>query len=138
MEAGRQTERAVSLLIVEDDQVIREVLAMMIPKKFPGLAVYFADGGKAGVEEFRRHKPEIVVTDIQMAEMDGLEMAGAIKAIKEDTRLIALTAYGAARYRDEMDRIGFHSCLPKPIEFARLFAVIERCIAEITGAPAGS
>jgi YesN/AraC family two-component response regulator len=131
MEPSPYSSPAVSLLVVDDDGVTREVIDLMLSRKFPENTIYFADGGKKGVELFKKHTPAIVVTDIQMPEMDGIEMAGAIKAIKADTKFIALTAYGSTNYHEKFVKIGCHDFLLKPIEFEKLYAAIEKCFAEI-------
>lgn len=136
MEPSQRSGAAVSILLVEDDKVTREVLDLMILKKFPDVTLYSTENGRIGVELFKLHRPEIVITDIQMPEMDGIEMAGEIKAIKADTLFIVVTAYGNTSYYEKFDKIGFHDFLSKPIEFAKLFAAIERCIAEIADVPA--
>ena len=132
MDPSPYSSPAVSLLVVDDDGVTREVIELMLARKFPENNIYLADSGRKGVELFKKHAPAIVVTDIQMPGMDGIEMAGAIKAIKADTKFIALTAYGSTNYHDEFVKIGCHDFLLKPIEFDKLFAAIENCIAEIT------
>lgn len=104
----------------------------MIPRKFPGATVLLAENGRAGLELFREHAPEIVITDIRMPVMDGILMAGEIRALKPDAKIIAVTAFGDDQgYLEKMERIGFSGCLTKPIEFGKLFAAIERCIDEI-------
>jgi YesN/AraC family two-component response regulator len=136
MEPLQHSSPAISILVVEDDKVTREVLDLMIPKKFPNVAVYTTENGSTAVELFKKHRPGIVITDIQMPEMDGIEMAGEIKSINADTKFIVVTAYSNTSYYYKFNDIGFHDFLPKPIEFDKLFAAIERCIAEITNIPA--
>jgi len=136
MEPSQHSSPAISILVVEDDKVTLEVLDLMIHKKFPNVTIYSTDNGRTGVELFKKHRPGIVITDIQMPEMDGIEMAGEIKAIKADTKFIVVTAYGNTSYYEKFNTIGFHDFLSKPIEFAMLYAAIERCIAEITHIPA--
>ena len=130
MEPSQHSNSAISILIVDDDKVIREVLELMIPKKFPAAIVYSSDNGRTGVELFKKHNPGIVITDIQMPVMDGIEMAGEIKEIKADTKFIVVTAYSNTSYYEKFSNIGFHDFLSKPIEFAKLYAAIEGCIAE--------
>jgi YesN/AraC family two-component response regulator len=132
MEPSQHSSPVISILVVEDDKVTREVLDLMIPRKFPNVTIYSSENGRTAVELFKKHKPEIVITDIQMPEMDGIEMAGEIKAIKADTKFIVVTAYSNTSYYDKFNNIGFHDFLSKPIEFAKLYTAIESCIAEIT------
>jgi YesN/AraC family two-component response regulator len=127
----------ISILIVEDDKVTLDVITLMVAKRFPDVAIYAADRARTGIALFKEHAPKIVITDINMPEMDGIEMAGEIKAIRADTRFIVLTAYSETIYFDKFSDIGFHDFLSKPIEFDKLYAAIGRCIAEITGNRAG-
>lgn len=122
---------AISILIVEDEKLIHEVIGVMLSRKFPALALYFAENGKVGLELFKEHMPAIIVTDIQMPVMDGIEMAAAIKLIRPGIRFIVLTAYDNTGYYGKFREIGFHDFIPKPIEFDKLFAAIEKCLAEI-------
>ncbi len=52
----------------------------MIPLKFPDVELYTAENGKAGLDIFHEHAPDIVITDINMPVMDGIKMATEIKA----------------------------------------------------------
>jgi YesN/AraC family two-component response regulator len=131
MKPTQYSSPAITILIVEDDKVTREVLDLMIPRKFPNTSIYSTTNGRTGVELFRKYSPGIVITDIQMPDMDGIEMAGEIKAIKPDTKFIVVTAYGNTSYHEKFNKIGFHDFLSKPIEFAKLYAAIETCLAEI-------
>jgi two-component system sensor histidine kinase/response regulator len=125
------SQHSISMLIVEDEKVTREVIVVMISRKFPDVATYIAENGKVGVELFKEHAPEIVITDIQMPVMDGIEMAGEIKSLNAGTKIIVLTAFDSTDFYEKFKEIGFHDFLPKPIDFGKLFAAIEKCLAEI-------
>lgn len=125
------SHNSISLLIVEDEKVIREVMGVMISRRFPDASLYFAENGEVGVELFKKHLPEIVITDIQLPVMDGIRMAGEIKAIQNGTLFIVLTAFSNKEYHEKCTAIGCHDFLMKPIEFDTLFAAIEQCIAEL-------
>jgi YesN/AraC family two-component response regulator len=99
----------------------------MITREFPGITVYTAENGLIGLELFKDHTPEIVITDINMPVMDGIEMAGKIKAIKSDTRFIVLTGYSEKKYSEKFSEIGFYEYIIKPVDINLLFAVIEKC-----------
>jgi YesN/AraC family two-component response regulator len=133
MESGNK----LSLLIVEDDEDAREILVAIIPRKFPELAIYSAVNGKKGLELFKSHVPDIVVTDINMPEMDGIQMAGEIRAIKPDTRLIVVTADTGKAFLEKAAGEGFeiNHCIMKPVDYRDLFAAIEKCRSEIQQSP---
>lgn len=90
-----------------------------------------AENGKIGVDLFNEHRPDIVISDINMPVMDGIKMAGEIKRMKADTRFIVLTAYDYDIYLNKFREIGIRDYMLKPIEFGKLFAAIEKCIDEI-------
>lgn len=122
----------ISILVVEDDTEALALLKLMIAKKFPGTATSTAENGRAGLELFNKRPADIVITDINMPVMDGIDMACEIKTIKANTKFIVLTAYNEKRFFEKFSEIGFSGYLLKPIEFNKLFAAIEKCIAEIT------
>ena len=120
------------LLVVEDDKAASGTICLMIARKFSAVTVYAAENGRIGLELFKEHTPDIVITDINMPDMDGIQMAGEIKSIKKDTKFIVITGYSDKKYLERFSEIGFSDYLLKPIAFTTLFAAIEKCIAEIT------
>ena len=116
-----------SLLFVEDDPFVCLTIGRMITREFPGATVYTAENGQIGLELFKDHSPEIVITDINMPVMDGIEMAGKIKALKSDTSFIVLTGYSEKKYFEKFSEIGFYEYMIKPVDLDSLFAVIEKC-----------
>lgn len=131
MEFERNAYHHLSLLVVEDDRAANQILTTMIPRKFPGIAIYVAYNGTMGLELFREHTPDIVITDINMPEMDGIQMADGIREMKSDTKFIVLTGYSDRIHLEKFDRMGIHDYMMKPIDFKKLFASIDRCIDEI-------
>jgi YesN/AraC family two-component response regulator len=121
-----------SILIVEDDRVICDMLGKVIKRKYSNVTIYLAGNGRVGVDLFKEHMPEIVITDINMPEMDGIEMAAEIKLIQADARFIVMTAYNDKVYFEKFSEIGFCEYLLKPIVLPALFAAIERSVVEIT------
>ena len=133
MEAVSNARRVPSLLIVEDDRVICQMLATVIQRKFCDATIYRAENGRIGLDLFKEHRPAIVITDINMPVMDGIEMAAAIKALQADAHFIVMTAYSDKAYFEKFSAIGFCAYLLKPIMLPMLFAAIEKCFAEIRG-----
>lgn len=135
MATVQDTKRQYSLMVVEDDESAREVLCLMLAKKFPGFTIHAAENGKVGLERFRAYQPDIVITDVNMPVMDGIRMAAEIKALKADTRFIVLTAYNEKIFFQKFTQIGFSAYILKPIEFKKLFAALEKCLGEMAQAP---
>lgn len=120
-----------SILVAEDDPAAREISARMIAMQFPEAAVYSARDGAAGLELFKKHAPQIVVTDISMPVKNGIEMAKEIKSLQARTRFIVLTAHSDRSFLDEFGKIGFRAYLMKPIDLDLLMRAIEECLAEL-------
>lgn len=119
-----------SLLVVEDDKASRDLLGLMIATKFPEVTIHYAEDGRAGLELFKRHTPFVVITDVNLPEMDGIQMATEIRVLKADTKLIVITAYSDRDYLEKFNRIGFDAYILKPIVFSKLFNAVEDCFAE--------
>ncbi|GAC1451067.1 MAG: hypothetical protein PVSMB11_12200 [Desulfuromonadaceae bacterium] len=121
-----------SLLFVEDDEVVCLAIVRILARQFPDTTVYTAENGRIGLELFEEHTPEIVITDINLPVMDGIQMAGKSKSIKSDTKFIVLTGYSDKNYLDKFSEIGINDYIVKPVDLGKLFAAIEKCRTEIT------
>ena len=121
-----------SLLFVEDDKMICQVIGRMIARRFPDATVYTAENGRIGLELFKEHTPDIVITDINMPVMDGIQMARKIKSVKTGTKFIVLTGYSDRSNLEKFSEIGFDDYIVKPVDFGKLFAAIEKCRDGIT------
>ncbi len=125
--------RTLSILIAEDDEAARSMLVIIVAKKYPDAAIYSASDGSTGLEYFKKHLPDIAITDVIMPGMNGLQMAREIKSIKADTKLIVLTGLSDLQDSGDFDTaevIIDHRIL-KPVYFEKLFAAIDQCIADI-------
>jgi signal transduction histidine kinase len=122
---------AISMLYVEDDQASREDLAEIIRMKYPDLALHVADNGKTGLELFKQFHPEIVLTDINMPDIDGIKMSAAIKNISPATEIIVLTAYSDCQYLLKAIEIGVDKYVLKPVALQKLCGVVNKTIANI-------
>jgi len=120
---------AISILLVEDNLEANEVVGQMLSMKFPEFTFYFAANGREGVDIFKKHTADIIITDIDMPVIDGIQMALEIKAIKADTKFIVLTGYSDKKRLELFSEIRVADYLKKPIMFNKLFAAIEKCVA---------
>jgi YesN/AraC family two-component response regulator len=118
-------------MVAEDDEICRTLFKFIICRNFPDVTLYLAADGREGVKLFKKHLPQIVITDLNMPGMDGIEMSLEIKAIKVDTRIVVVTAYDDEDYRGKCEKIGPSDYLTKPIVISTLLAVVERCVAGI-------
>ncbi|MBN2963228.1 response regulator transcription factor [Sulfurospirillum sp. T05] len=106
--------KSLVVLFVEDENDIREALAGAIEDEFSKLIT--ARDGEDGLKKFKKYKPDIVVTDISMPIMDGLDMARAIKAISKETPVIILSAFSEKERLLKAIDVGIDKYLIKPID----------------------
>jgi YesN/AraC family two-component response regulator len=106
----------IAILYAEDDSVTRNILAKIIPLKFPDVEFYPAENGKIGLDIFKQHTPDIVITDINMPIMDGISMVAAIKALRPETIIIIISAYGDTTYLLDAIELGVDHYIMKPID----------------------
>ncbi|MGZ4954432.1 MAG: HD domain-containing phosphohydrolase [Methylobacter sp.] len=108
----------VRVLYVEDDLETREELQIML-EHFVG-ELYVAKNGREGLALYREHLPDIVVTDIQMPEMNGLSMAADIRLINPEQSIVILSAYNDVEYLFRALELGIQHYVTKPISVDRL------------------
>ncbi len=119
----------ISILYVEDQEEIRNSLLRILSRKYRD--VFLASNGIEGIEAFKKHNPQIVITDIRMPLMDGLVMSKKIKEINKDVFIILTTAHTDLDYFHESINIGINQYILKPIDNEKLFQSIEKCTNEI-------
>ncbi len=108
--------KTLSVLYVEDDPEIRELLSHFLARRVKRLEL--AENGQEGLEAFRRGHHDIVVTDIKMPVMDGLDMAEHIKSQgrDKDVPIIVITAYSDRDYLIRAIDLGIDRYVTKPID----------------------
>jgi YesN/AraC family two-component response regulator len=114
---------------VEDDDMVNMAICRILARRFPESAIYTAENGLTGLELFKEHSPDIVITDINMPLMDGIEMAYRIRSINSKTKFIVLTGYSDGNYLEKFSEIGFDEYMVKPVDFRKLFTAVEKCRA---------
>lgn len=112
------------ILIVEDDYGSREYLLNLI--NLEGYDVRAAVNGEEGLAEYKSFDPDIIISDIQMPVMDGLQMLNILRQDKSDTIFIITTAYGSEDYAIEALRLGANNYLKKPIKRNSLIGLIDK------------
>ncbi|HEX9078223.1 MAG TPA: response regulator [Desulfuromonadaceae bacterium] len=121
----QSTHNDISVLYVEDDIAAREQVGRLLMNH--GFRLQTAGDGNEGLDLFRTHSPDIVITDIMMPHMNGLEMARSIRENGRHTQIIVITAYSDTNYLLDAIDIGVDKFVTKPVEFGKLKAAIEQC-----------
>ncbi|MEK4652691.1 response regulator [Niallia sp. FSL W8-0954] len=105
------------VLIVDDEPVIREGLPYIIDWQEYGFEIVgAAQNGKEGIKLINEYQPDLVITDIRMPEMDGLEMIQTAQKRGETFYSIILSGYSEFTYAQKAIRLGTVSYLLKPID----------------------
>jgi len=115
--------KEVTLLYVEDSRSIREILSRRLARRVKNLIV--AVDGEEGLAKYIEHKPDIVLTDITMPKMNGLEMTQKIKEINAEAIIIALSAHSDSSFLLEAIEYGVSGYLLKPIDKEKLHYQLE-------------
>ncbi|MCP4155497.1 MAG: sigma-54-dependent Fis family transcriptional regulator [bacterium] len=117
--------KELTLLYVEDDQALRKQMLEYLRMIFD--CVYTAENGAKGIEAYRKFKPQLIVTDIKMPVMDGLEMTAQIKQESPDTPIIITTAFSETEYLIRAIEIGVDRYVRKPLEEDLLLEALYKC-----------
>ncbi|HEY4744713.1 MAG TPA: response regulator [Desulfuromonadaceae bacterium] len=126
MTAGERLKQ-MTVLFAEDEYLPRKSIANFLKRQVGKLEV--AENGRQGLALFMAHRPGIVITDLEMPEMNGMEMVRAIREMETSVPIIITTGYDDDEHRCELaDRI-----LIKPVVFGKLLETIEECVAERYG-----
>ncbi len=116
------------ILVVEDEVKARESMINILSERFS--KVIGAQNGDEGLKKFKKFKPDLVITDIAMPIMDGLDMAREIKEISDDVPIVVLSAYSEKERLLRSIDIGIDKYLIKPVDIEELFKVLNYLIGE--------
>ncbi|EHB2872550.1 response regulator transcription factor [Campylobacter jejuni] len=116
------------ILVVEDEVKARESMINILSERFS--KVIGAQNGDEGFKKFKKFKPDLVITDIAMPIMDGLDMAREIKEISDDVPIVVLSAYSEKERLLRSIDIGIDKYLIKPVDIEELFKVLDYLIGE--------
>ena len=119
----------ISILYVEDEQVTRSAVARMLKRRV--LTVYEAENGGEGLDLYKQYRPDIVISDIKMPVLDGMEMSKEIKSLDKNSRIILTTAHSDAGILINSIEVGIDKYLMKPLDMAALFSSVEKCAENI-------
>jgi DNA-binding NtrC family response regulator len=121
--AGRAT-----ILIVEDDAAMRAFLHEVLEED--GYAVEVAAGGRAGIERVRQGGIDLVVSDVKMPDLDGLDMLREIKAVTPSPHVITITAFGSIDTAIRAVKLGAFDYITKPFDVDQLNLSVSKALAE--------
>lgn len=122
-------------VLIEDNENNRYLLTILL--RDAGFDVMAAENGASGVELVRREKPDVVLLDIQMPEMDGYEVAAALKSCPESSAIpiVGVSSFAMPGDRDRAMRIGFAGYIEKPVDPEQFAESIAKFVRGAEGRP---
>jgi DNA-binding NtrC family response regulator len=112
------------VLVVDDEQIIRESLSFILQKE--GYEVEDAPNGQEAYKKVSENPPDIVITDIEMPGMKGVELLEKISQVSPQTFVIIITAYGSIETAIKALRMGAYDYILKPLDFDELVLRLRR------------
>jgi len=123
--AGKRQQK---ILIVEDDQELRHMLYRFLT--YQGFYVQTACHGRDGYEALGRDSFDMVITDIYMPHMNGLELLDKIEHEYAHLLILAMTGFPSPEIHQQVLEKGAYDCLVKPFPLSLLLATIEKCFKQ--------
>src|SRR5450432_1329781 len=117
-----------TILVVEDDAAMRTMLREALDEE--GYMVEVAAGGRAGVERVRQGGIDLVVSDVKMPDLDGLDMLREIKAVSPSPHVITITAFGSIDTAIRAVKLGAFDYITKPFDVDQLTLSVQKALAE--------
>jgi DNA-binding NtrC family response regulator len=113
-----------SILVVDDDASVRRVMQMQLAEA--GYEIRLAASGREAHKMLLEFRPKLVITDLRMPDLDGIELLRLIAADGIQTTVIIVTAFGTIETAVEAMRLGAYDYVTKPIDYEALLLAVER------------
>ncbi|HVN16496.1 MAG TPA: response regulator transcription factor [Anaerolineales bacterium] len=113
-----------NILVVDDEPVARQSLSDIL--KLEGYTVASAPNGHAAVEHVRMHPVDLMIVDLRMPGMDGLEVVQVVNQISPETEIVLLTAFGSTETAIQALRLRIHDYLLKPASPSQVLASVKK------------
>ncbi|HET7379992.1 MAG TPA: response regulator, partial [Gaiellales bacterium] len=118
------TAPAPSLLIIDDESAILDTLRILLRNQ--GFDVHTAQGGKAGLEQLKATSPDIVLTDVRMPQVTGIDILTAVRQQDAETPVILMTAQASLQSAIQAVNEGAFYYIQKPFSNDDLVAICRR------------
>ncbi|MGD6776813.1 response regulator [Sutcliffiella horikoshii] len=121
----------IKLLIVDDEQIEREGMQTILERNFPGLLIKQAKNGKMAVEMADDYTPDLILMDIKMPGLNGLEAVEQISAKHPNTKFIMVTAYDTFGYVKAAIQLGVKDYILKPSKVSEIKTTVGKVLEQI-------
>jgi DNA-binding NtrC family response regulator len=117
---------SVKILVIDDDPAMLELAQYHL--KSQGHEVFTAETGEAGLKQAEKEKFEIVLTDLNLPDVDGIELVRRFKELLPESEILVITGYSSVTKAVEATKAGAFYFLEKPVEFQELLLLIEKAL----------
>jgi signal transduction histidine kinase len=128
MASNPSTESQLKILIVDDEFGPRESLRLILTPKYD---VVIAQNGQEALETFAAEAPDMVISDIRMPQMNGVDLMKAVKKLSPDTPFILVTGFGTLESAQEAVRAGAVDYISKPYNVKAIRQVVDGAFAKL-------
>jgi len=118
-----------TLLYVEDNVEARETTLMVFQEFFDNIIV--ATNGEEGLEKFKEHEIDLIITDINMPKLNGLDMIQEIRKIDDKILIFVLSAYNESGFFIDSIKLGVEGYLLKPIEMNQFLGILNKVVTKL-------
>ncbi|WP_459212922.1 sigma-54-dependent transcriptional regulator [Aquimarina rhabdastrellae] len=116
------------ILIIEDEAAIRRVLSKILSEENEAYQVEEAEDGLIGIEKIKNEEYDLVLCDIKMPKMDGVEVLEAVKKIKPETPIVMISGHGDLDTAVNTMRLGAFDYISKPPDLNRLLNTVRNAL----------
>lgn len=113
------------ILVIDDEIGPRESLRILFKDHYE---VLLADNGAEGLRVIKKERPDLVILDLRMPGMDGIQVLRRIKAADPETRVLILTGYGSPETTQQAQELGAVLCLNKPFDIFEIRRLVSGMI----------
>jgi two-component system response regulator PilR (NtrC family) len=114
------------ILVVDDEKSMREILEIFL--KNEGYSVSVADNGEKGIEAVKKDIYDLIITDMKMPKVSGLELLKSVKQISPDTIVVVFTAFGTTKSAVEAMKLGAYDYIQKPFQMDNIRLVVKNAL----------
>ncbi len=114
------------ILIIDDEKNIRDIFSLLLEEK--GYLVETAETGEKGLAEARKFSPDVILLDMNLPDLSGIEVLSRIKKFLPQAEVIIITAFGTVKSAVEATKLGAYDYLEKPVDNEELLLLISRAL----------